>query len=84
MLIGDSGGKQSLLKDHMIASIVILEPIGPFSAQGRAKPKALLNGRGDMSVKQIERIDKVVNRLKSKKGATFASTLSAWAHQSPR
>lgn len=34
VLIGDSGGKQSLLKDHMIASIVILEPIGPFSAQG--------------------------------------------------
>lgn len=33
---------------------------------------------------QIDRIDQIVFRLQTKKSATFATTLSAWAHQSPR
>ena len=33
---------------------------------------------------QIDRIDQIVFRLQNKKSATFATTLSAWAHQSPR
>lgn len=37
----------------------------------------------EMSIQQFDRIDAIVNKLNTKKGATFTSTLSAWAHKAP-